>query len=81
MYADADRFLRLPEILSLTGFSRATIYRKMSDGTFPERVQISSNCVAWHDRDIVKWKAAPIAWKLEAMRPAPPVGECYHAGI
>ncbi|SVE55090.1 uncharacterized protein METZ01_LOCUS507944, partial [marine metagenome] len=30
------RFIRLPEVLSRTGFGRTSIYRKMEDGSFPK---------------------------------------------
>jgi prophage regulatory protein len=66
MNADNDRYLRMPEVMHLTGLSRATIYRKIGEGTFPHRVQISTNCVAWHETDIVAWKAAPMQWSHAA---------------
>ena len=34
------RFIRLPEVLSRTGYGRATIYRKMEDGSFPSSVKL-----------------------------------------
>lgn len=62
MIAANDRYLRLPEVMRLTGLSRATIYRKIGDGSFPARVQISTNCVAWHESEVDAWRAAPMAW-------------------
>ena len=34
------RFIRLPEVLSRTGYGRTTIYRKMEDGSFPRSVKL-----------------------------------------
>lgn len=31
-----DRFLRLDEVLHITGLSCATVYRLMKEGTFPK---------------------------------------------
>lgn len=32
-----DRILRIKTVLERTGLSRSTMYRKMQDGTFPQR--------------------------------------------
>ena len=34
------KFIRLPEVLSRTGYGRTTIYRKMEDGDFPKSVKL-----------------------------------------
>ena len=34
------RFIRLPEVLTRTGYGRTTIYRKMEDGSFPRSVKL-----------------------------------------
>ena len=34
------RFIRLPEVLSRTGYGRTSIYRKMEDGDFPKSVKL-----------------------------------------
>ena len=47
----ADRILRLPEAVKLSGVKRATIYRYMSKGTFPQSVQIGVHCVGWLQSD------------------------------
>ena len=36
------RFYSIGEVEAITSLSRATIYRKMAQGTFPSSVQISS---------------------------------------
>ena len=50
-----DRILRLREVLTRTGLSRATLYRKLGDGTFPQRVHISTRCIGWHESTVDTW--------------------------
>lgn len=52
------RLYRLPAVISMTGYSRATIYRKMSDGSFPPCVKLGARAVAWHSTDIEEWIAS-----------------------
>jgi hypothetical protein len=36
-----DRILRLPAVLDATGLSRATLYRKINQGTFPKKIWLA----------------------------------------
>ena len=59
------RFIRLPEVLSRTGFGRTSIYRKMEDGSFPKSVKLGgppidpeafdSRAIAWVEEEIDQW--------------------------
>ena len=59
------RLIRLPEVLSRTGYGRTTIYRKMEDGSFPRSVKLGgppidpnvfdSRAVAWIEYEIEQW--------------------------
>ena len=51
----APRFLRLPEVLEMTGLSTSTIYRWMTEGTFPRQIQLGSRSVVWLESAVVKW--------------------------
>ncbi|PTQ12920.1 DNA-binding protein [Sphingomonas oleivorans] len=57
-----DRLVRLPEVMNRTGLSRTTIYRRMGEGTFPARVPLGRNSVAWYESDIRVWVSNPTAW-------------------
>ncbi|MGC5831214.1 AlpA family transcriptional regulator [Ralstonia pseudosolanacearum] len=59
--ATAERFLRLPEVMSACGLSRSSIYGKVSCGEFPQPVRLTPNSVAWVDSEIRQWMAARIA--------------------
>ena len=51
----APRFLRLPEVQEMTGLSTSTIYRWMTEGTFPKQIQLGSRSVVWLESDVTKW--------------------------
>ena len=50
-----SRFMRLTEVVQLTGVSRSTIYRWMATGEFPKQVSLGSNTVAWLEAEIEDW--------------------------
>ena len=56
--AATDRLLRLSEVLTRTALARSTIYRKMRDGSFPERLKIGVRAVRWPESEIEAWLAA-----------------------
>lgn len=58
-----DRIVRLKTVLSRTGLSRSTIYRKIAEGTFPAQIRISVNGAGWHESEIDRWIANPVAWR------------------
>ena len=59
------KFIRLPEVLSRTGYGRTTIYRKMEDGSFPRSVKLGgppidpnvfdSRAIAWIEDEVEQW--------------------------
>lgn len=44
--------LRLAEVKKATGLSRCTIYRKMSDGSFPLAVKLGKRAIGWYADEI-----------------------------
>ncbi|MCR9301554.1 AlpA family transcriptional regulator [Vibrio fluvialis] len=50
------RFLRLKDVMSLTGLGRSTIYKFMADETdFPKSVPLGGRAVAWVESEIEEW--------------------------
>ncbi len=45
----------MPEVVRITGIARATIYKKITDGTFPKPLKISPTCVRWRSDEIDRW--------------------------
>ena len=51
-----DRFLRLKEVIHITGLSRSTIYAEISKGDFPKQIQLTgSRSVGWLESEITSW--------------------------
>ena len=60
-----SRLIRLPEVLSRTGYGRTSIYRKMEDGSFPRSVKLGgppldpsvfdSRAIAWIEEEVDQW--------------------------
>lgn len=53
--AATDRFMRIGEVITVTGLGRNTIYTRMREGTFPRQVRLGPNSVAWLQSDISEW--------------------------
>ncbi len=58
-----ERLVRMPELVERTSLSRATIYRRIARGEFPQSVPIGANSAAWYASDIDRWLAAPMDWR------------------
>ncbi|WP_206455952.1 helix-turn-helix transcriptional regulator [Aurantimonas marina] len=58
-----DRIVRLTTVLSRTGLSRSTIYRKIAESTFPAQIRISINGAGWRESDIDRWVEDPVSWR------------------
>lgn len=50
-----DRFLRLPEVLHITGLSRSTIYWLISREAFPAQISLGGKNVAWLASEVNQW--------------------------
>ena len=60
-HVDPPRFIRLPQALEMTGLSTSTIYRWMTDGTFPKQIQLGSRSVVSNEREVIDWMNQQIA--------------------
>ena len=49
------RYLRLPEVMRMTGLSKASIYRGMESGDFPRNKKLGPRCVGWLSTDVYDW--------------------------
>jgi prophage regulatory protein len=77
--------LRLPAVKAQSGYSRSTIYLRMSQGLWTKPVSLGARAVAWPAGDVAALNAARIAGKsdaqiralvlkLEGLRPAADAG-------
>ena len=53
------RIVRRREVSQLTGQAGATIYKKVSDGSFPQPIRLGDRSVGWCLSDIDAWLRAP----------------------
>lgn len=76
------RLIRLPEVLSRTGYGRTSIYRKMEDGTFPRSLKLGapptdpckfdSRAVAWIEDEVEQWIESRIEERNSGSTDVPP---------
>jgi prophage regulatory protein len=45
-------FSRMPQLKSLFGYSKTTIYRLIKDGKFPAQVKLGDRASAWRNSDL-----------------------------
>ena len=70
--SSSDKILRLKTVQDRTGLSRSTIYRKITEGTFPAQLKISIHGAGWHQSAIDRWIADPAGYRADNdNRPAP----------
>ncbi len=62
-----ERILRLNAVLDRTGLSRATLYRKINDGTFPAQLKLSTRCAGWRESAINEWMANPAHYIVDQL--------------
>ncbi len=72
---EPDRIIRLKTVLARTGLSRSTIYRKITEGTFPAQLRISTNGAGWRESEINRWVADPVAWRPTCLSGFHPNGD------
>ena len=58
---DTMKFIRRKEVENRTGLSRSSIYKRMSEGTFPKQQKIGQRAVAWVEDDVNKWMCSCIS--------------------
>ena len=50
-----QQFIRLGEVIRITSLSKTSIYRLISEGTFPKQIQVGKRSVVWVRSDINNW--------------------------
>ena len=46
------KIIRRPEVESITGLSRSSIYAKMENGSFPKGIKLSERSVGWLEHEV-----------------------------
>jgi prophage regulatory protein len=64
------QLLKLTEVVKATSLGRSTIYRKISENTFPPPLQLSPGCVRWDADHLQAWRdALPTAANSNVKQP------------
>ena len=76
------RFIRLNEVMSRTGYGRASIYRKMEDGSFPKSIKLGGaptnpckfvcRAIAWIEDEVEQWIESRIEERNSGSTDVPP---------
>jgi prophage regulatory protein len=53
--------LRLPAVLAATGYSRSTLYLRMTQGLWPKQVQLGAKSIGWPAHEVEAMNAIRIA--------------------
>jgi len=64
MTNEPDRILRIQEVLTRTGLTRSTLYRKIGSGRFPKQIAISERCIGWRESAITRWMTNPMFYSV-----------------
>jgi len=49
------QILRLPEVVTITRISKATIYRLLNRDGFPRPIKLGERCVGWRRGEVDSW--------------------------
>ena len=55
------RFIRLKEVMHVTGLGRSSIYNYMAEGRFPKTVSLGGRAVAWVESEVQDWMLAKVS--------------------
>jgi prophage regulatory protein len=62
----APTIIRRKQVEARTGLSRSTIYKRVSDGTFPKPVSLGARAVGWIEAEISEYLARLIETSRKA---------------
>jgi prophage regulatory protein len=62
---EGPSLVRLPTVISATGYSRSTVYQLIAQGLWPKPVSIGPRAKAWLSSEIETLNAARIAGKTD----------------
>lgn len=63
-----DKFLRISDVMSITGLARSTLYALVQNDQFPKPIKIGSRNSAWIASEVGEWMTT----QVRISRPALP---------
>ena len=55
------RFIKLPQVISITGLSRSAVYQAISEGRFPKQINLGARSIAFLESEVQEWMEECIA--------------------
>ena len=55
------KFLKLQNVMSITGLSRSSIYLAIAEGRFPKQVNLGARSIAFLESEVQEWMEACVA--------------------
>ena len=49
------KFLKLPQVISITGLSRSAVYQAISEGRFPKQINLGARSIAFLESEVQEW--------------------------
>lgn len=56
----SERILRRPDVETLVGLSRSTLYAMIAEGSFPKPIKLGKRAVGWRAADLDAWLEARV---------------------
>jgi|JTFO01.1.fsa_nt_gb prophage regulatory protein len=50
-----NKIIKLREVSAVTGLSRSSIYRRISENSFPRSVSLGGQAVGWVEAEVQQW--------------------------
>ena len=50
-----DRLLRLPDVETMTGLRKSSIYTLIKEGKFPKQITVTRRMSAWAESAVLQW--------------------------
>lgn len=60
------KFIKLPQVMDMTGLGKTSVYKLMSEKCFPMPVTLIGKSKAWVDYEVVEWIEKRINERNEA---------------
>jgi prophage regulatory protein len=55
------KFIKLPQVISITGLSRSAIYLAISENRFPKQINLGARSIAFLESEIHGWMEECVA--------------------
>lgn len=53
-----EKFLRLPQVMELTGLAKSTVWLWVKEGKLPKPTKLSPRVSVWKESEIMAWIAS-----------------------